>query len=77
MSSRIAEENAEAVLTIPLYSRCIFKVLYIVSPCSCICVCLLSSAGVYCAEARHGEDVRHEVHEQTAMHRARWGPKRL
>lgn len=35
-----------------------------------LCV-FFSSAGVYRAEAGHGEDVRHEIHEQTAVHRAR------
>lgn len=29
--------------------------------------------GVYCAEERHGEDVCHEVHEQTAVHWKRRG----
>uniref|UniRef100_A0A4W2CJA9 Protein kinase domain-containing protein n=1 Tax=Bos indicus x Bos taurus TaxID=30522 RepID=A0A4W2CJA9_BOBOX len=33
--------------------------------------------GVHRAEAGHGEDVRHEVHEQAAVHRAGRGPQRV
>lgn len=31
----------------------------------------LLAVGMHCAEEGHGEDVRHEVHEQTAVHRER------
>ncbi|KAI2557686.1 serine/threonine kinase 32C, partial [Homo sapiens] len=41
------------------------------------CRTALCPPGVHCAEAGHGEDVRHEVHEQAAVHRARRGPQRL
>ncbi len=40
--------------------------------CSSVCV-----SGVHRAEAGHGEDVRHEVHEQAAVHWAGRGPERL
>lgn len=35
------------------------------------------AAGVYRAEERHREDVRHEVHEQAAVHREGRGPQRV
>lgn len=38
------------------------------------CLC---SAGLHRAEEGHQEDVRHEVHEQAAVHRERRGPQRL
>lgn len=31
----------------------------------------LLAAGMHCAKEGHREDVRHEVHEQTAVHRER------
>lgn len=43
----------------------------------CLPVCVCACAGVHRAEAGHGEDVRHEVHEQAAVHWARRGPERL
>lgn len=33
--------------------------------------CPFPAAGMHCTKEGHREDVRHEVHEQTAVHRER------